>query len=108
MSQYFPKPYKCLKENINVELFLSNYLTKANIKNISHVDTSSFALASNLVSLKTEVDKLDIGKLVSVLVDLSKLSDVVKNDIVKKINAYDKLVTKVNNTALQKNFFLRV
>ena len=64
---------------------MSNYLTKANIKNISHVDTSSFALTSNLVSLKTEVDKLDIGKLVSVLVDLSKLSDVVKNDIVKKI-----------------------
>ena len=85
MSQYFPKPYKCLKENINVKRFLSNYLTKANIKNISHVDTSSFALTSNLVSLKTEVDKLDIGKLVSVLVDLSKVSDVVKNDIVKKI-----------------------
>ena len=63
---------------------LSNYATKANIKNISHVDTSSFALKTNLGSLKTEVDKLDIDKLVPVPVDLSKLSDVVKNDVVKK------------------------
>ena len=54
------------------------------LKNISHVDTSSFALKSNLTSLKTDVDKLDIDKLVPVAVDLSKLSDVVKNDVVKK------------------------
>ena len=61
-----------------------------------HVDTSCFALKSNLASLKTEVDKLDINKLVPVPVDLSKLSDVVKNDVVKK-TVYDKLVAKVNS-----------
>ena len=66
------------------------------IKNILHIDTSSFALKSNLASLKTEVDKLDIDKLVPVPVDLSKLSDVVKNDVVKK-TVYDKLVAKVNS-----------
>ena len=66
------------------------------IKNILHIDTSSFALKSNLASLKTEVDKLDIDKLVPVPVDLSKLSDVVKNDVVKK-DVYDKLVAKVNS-----------
>ena len=75
---------------------MSNYTTKTDIKNISHVDTSSFALKTNLANLKTEVDKLDIDKLVPVPVDLSKLSDVVKNDIVKK-TLYDKLVAKVNN-----------
>ena len=96
MSQYFPKPYEPFSEDINVKVDLSNYATKADMKNISHVDTSSFALKSNLVSLKTEVDKLDIDKLVPVPVDLSKLSDVVKNDVVKK-DVYDKLVTKVNN-----------
>ena len=73
-----------------------NYATKADIKNISHVDTSSFALKSNLVSLKTEVNKLDIDKLVPVPVDLSKLGDVVKNDVVKK-TVDDKLVAKVNS-----------
>ena len=62
-----------------------------------HIDTSSFALKSNLASLKTEVDKLDIDKLVPVPVDLSKLSDVVKNDVVKK-TVYDELVDKVNST----------
>ena len=66
------------------------------IKNVAHVDTSRFALKTNLTSLKTEVDKLDIDKLVPVPVDLSKLSDVVKNDVVKK-TVYDKLVAKVNN-----------
>ena len=57
MSQYFPKPFR---ENINVKVDLSYYATKADIKNITHVDTSSFALKANLASLKTEVDKLDI------------------------------------------------
>ena len=66
------------------------------ILNISHVDTSSFALKSSLASLKTEVDKLDIDKLVPVPVDLSKLSDVIKHDVVKK-TVYDKLVAKVNS-----------
>ena len=97
MSQYFPKPYEPFGGDINVKVDLSNYSTKTDIKNISHVDTSSLALKSNLAGLKTELDKLDIDKLVPVPVDLSKLSDVVKNDVVKK-DVYDKLVTKVNNT----------
>ena len=96
MSQYFPKPYEPFGGDINVKVDLSNYATKTDIKNISHVDTSSFALKSNLASLKTEVDKLDIDKLVPVPVDLSKISDVVKNDVVKKI-VHDKLVAKVNS-----------
>ena len=77
-------------------IFQIIYATKANIRNIWHVDTSSFALKSILASLKTKVDKLDIDKLVPVPVDLSKLSDLVKNDVVKKA-ACDKLVAKVNN-----------
>ena len=96
MSQYFPKPYEPFCGDINVKVDLSNYATKADIKNISHVDTSSFALKTNLANLKSEVDKLDIVNLVPVPVDLSKLSDVVKNDVVK-MEVYDKLVTKVNN-----------
>ena len=95
ISKYFPKPFKGFGRNINVKVDLSNYATKTDIKNISHVDTSSFALKTNLANLKTEVDKLDIDKLVPVPVDLSKLSDVVKNDVVKK-DVYDKLVAKVN------------
>ena len=78
MSQYFPKPYEPFGGDINVKVDLSNYATKTDIKNISHVDTSSFALKTNLASLKTEVDKLDIDKLVPVPFSLSKLSDVVK------------------------------
>ena len=86
MSQYFPKPYEPFGGDINVKVDLSNYATKADIKNISHVDTSSFALQTNLASLKTEVDKLNIDKLVPVLVDLSKLSDVGKMMLLKKPN----------------------
>ena len=85
MSQYFPKPYEPFRGDINVKVDLSNYATKADIKNISQVDTSSFALKTNLANLKTEVDKLDIDKLVPVPVDLNKLSDVAKNDVVKKM-----------------------
>ena len=96
MSKYYPKPYKPFGRGIKVKVDLSNYATKADIKNISHVDTSSFALKTNSATLKTEVDKLDIGKLVPVPADLSKLSDVVKNDVVKK-TMYDKLFAKVNN-----------
>ena len=97
MCQYFWKPYEPFGGDINVRVDLSNYATKTDIKNISHIDTSSFALKSNLASLKTEVDKLDIDKLVPVPVDLSKLSDVVKNDLVKK-TVYRKLVAKVSST----------
>ena len=77
-SHYFLKPCEQLDGDINVKVDLSNYATKADIKDISHIDTSSFALNSNFASLKTEVDKLDIDKLVPVSVDLSNLSDVVK------------------------------
>ena len=84
MCQYFPKPYEPFGKNFNVKVDLSNYATKTDIKNISHVDTSSFTLKTNLASLKTEIDKLNIDKLVPVLVDLSKLSDAVKNGVVKK------------------------
>ena len=93
MIQYFSKPFKCFGRNISVKVDLSNYATKADIKNISHVDTSSFALKTNLASLKTEVDKLGTEKLVPVPVDLSKLSDVVKNDVVEKLSMIC-LVTK--------------
>ena len=71
MSQYFPKPYEPVDGEVNVKVDLSNYATKTDIKNISHVDTLNFALKSNLASLKTEVDKSDINKLVLVPVDLS-------------------------------------
>ena len=84
MSRFFPKPYKSFGRNINVKVDLSNYATKSDIKNISHVDASSFALKTNLANLKTEVDKLDIDKLVPVPTDLSKLSNVIKNDVIKK------------------------
>ena len=63
---------------------MSSYATKTDIKNISHIDTSSFASKSNLASLKTKVDKLDIDRLVPVSADLRKLSNLVKHDIVKK------------------------
>ena len=96
MSKYFPEPYEPFGGDINVKVDLCNYATKADIKNISHVDTSSFALKTNLANLKHEVDKLDIDNLVPVPTNLSKLSDVVKNAVVKK-DVYDKLVAKVNN-----------
>ena len=106
MSRYFPKPYESFGGDINVKVDLSNYATKTDIKNISHVDTSRFALKSNLAGIKPEVDKLHIDKLKNtptnlsnlknkidklaidklapVPVDLSKLSNVVKNEVVKK------------------------
>ena len=96
MSQYFPKLFRSFAENISVIVDLSNYATKTDLKNITHIDTSSFALKTNLASLKTKVDKLDIDTLLSVPVDLSKLSHVVKNDVVKKA-VYDNLAAKVKN-----------
>ena len=85
MSQYFPKPFRSFGGNINVKVDLSNYAATTDIKNVTHVDTSNFALKTNLASLKTEFDKLDIDKLAPVSVDLSKLSDAVKSDVVKKL-----------------------
>ena len=96
MSQYFLKPLRSFGGNINLKVDPSHYATKTDLKNVAHVDTLSFELKTYLASLKTEADKLDIDKLVPVPVDLSKLSDVIKNDVVKK-TVYDKLVAKVNN-----------
>ena len=75
MSQYFREPYEPFGGDINVKVDLSNYAIKTDIKNILLVNTSSFALKTNLANLKTEFDKLDIDKLVPVPVDLSKLSE---------------------------------
>ena len=105
MSQYFPKPFRSFGGNINVKVDLSNYATKTDLKNVTHVNTSSFALKTNLANLKTEADKLDIDKLAPVLVDLSKLIDAVKNDVVKK-TLYKKLVAKMNNIVTS-NFVLK-
>ena len=96
MSQYFPKPFRSFGGKINVKVELSNYATKTDLKNVTRVDTSSFALKTNLGSLKTEVNKLDIDKLLSVFVDLGKLRDVVKDDVVKKLCMINWL-RKVNN-----------
>ena len=78
MSNFFPKSFRTFTRNINVKVNLSKYATKTDLKNLTYVDTSSFASKKNLANLKTEVDKLDIYKLVPLPVDLSKLSDVVK------------------------------
>ena len=91
MRQQFPKRFESFGGNINVKVDLSNYATKVDIENVTHANTSNFALKTNVTSLKTE-----IGKLLPVPVDLCKLSDAVKNDVVKKA-VYDKLVAKVNN-----------
>ena len=91
MSEYFPIP-SSHEENIKDKIDLTNYAKKEDLKNITHADTSSFALKTNLSSLKTEVDNLDIDKLVPIPNDLS---NVVKNDV-KKVD-YNKLVAKVDN-----------
>ena len=85
MSQYFPKLFTSFGKNISVKVDLSNYATKTDLKNVAHVHTSSFSLKTNLVNLKAEVNKLDIDKLVPVSADLSKLSDVVKMMLLKKL-----------------------
>ena len=72
MSQYFPQTFRSFEGNINVKVDLSNYATKTDLKNVTHVDTSSFALKTNLASLKTEVEKLAFDKVMPVSVDLSK------------------------------------
>ena len=94
MSQYFP-PYRSSRRNIKVELDLSSCATKNYLKNVTHVDVSSFASKTNLASLKTEVDEIDVDKLKTVPVDLAKLSNVVKSDV--KNTEYNSLVTKVNS-----------
>ena len=96
MSQYFPKSYEPFGGDINVRVDLPHYAPKTDIKNVLHVETSRFALQWNVANLKTVVNKLDVDKLVPVLVDLNKLKDVVKNEVVKK-TVYDKLVAKLNS-----------
>ena len=85
MSQYFPKLFRSFGGNINVKVRLSNYVTKTDLKNVTHIGTSNFAMKTNLVSLRTEFDELDINKLAPVPVDLSKVSNLVKNDVVKTL-----------------------
>ena len=93
-SHYFP-PYGSTN-NIKVELDLANYATKDDVKNITHVDVSSYTTKTNLVALKSEADKIDTDKLKTVPTDLSKLSNVVKNDVVKKTD-YNTKVTCIEN-----------
>ena len=90
---YYP-PYRSSSNNIKVKLDLTNYATKDDVKNITHVDVSSYATKTNLASLKTEVDKIDTDQLKTVPADLAKLSNVVKNDVVKKTN-YSTKVTSI-------------
>ena len=93
MSQYYP-PYKSSSNNIKVELDLANYATKTDLKNITHVDVSSFASKTNLAALKTEVDKIDADKLKTTPVDLAKLTNAVEHDVVKKTD-YNTKVTSI-------------
>ena len=90
---YYP-PYRSSRINIKVELDLSNYATKDDVKNITHFDVSSYGTKTNLASLKIEVDKIDTDKLKTVPADLAKLSNVVKNDVVKKTD-YNVKVTSI-------------
>ena len=84
MSNQCVPPYGSTN-NIKVELDLPNYATKSDVKNITHVDVSSYATNTNLAALKSEADKIDVDKLRTVPVDLAKLSNVVKNDVVEKL-----------------------
>ena len=93
MSTYYP-PYKSSSQNVKVELDLTNYATKTDLKNITHVDVSSFASKTNLAALKTEVDKIDVDKLKTAPVNLAKLTNAVENDLVKKTD-YNPKVTSI-------------
>ena len=95
---YYP-PYKSSSNNVKVELDLTNYATKTDLKNITHVDVSSFASKTNLAALKTEVDKIDADKLMAVPVDLAKFSNVVKNEVVKKTDYITKKIPDINGLA---------
>ena len=97
MNQYFPKPCKTFAGDINIKVDLSNYAAKTDLKKATGIDTSKLSAKSDLASLKVEADKIDVDKLKTVSVDLSKLRNVVNNDVVKKTTVYDTLVAKVNN-----------
>ena len=92
MSQYYP-PYRSSSNNIKLELDLFNYATKTDLKNITHVDVSSFASKTNLAALKTELDKIDADKLKTTPTDLAKLTNA-KHDVVKKTD-YNTKVTSI-------------
>ena len=94
-SQYYP-PYKSFSSNIKVEIDLTNYATKTDLKNITHTDVSSFASKTNLAASKSEVDKIDVDKLKTTPADLVKLSELVKNDLVKKTD-YNIKVTSIES-----------
>ena len=90
---YYPS-YKSSSNNVKVELDLTNYPTKTDLNNITHVDVSSFASKTNLAALKTEVDKIDADKLKTTPTDLAKLTNAIENDAVKKTN-YNTKVTSI-------------
>ena len=92
MSTYYP-PYKSSSNNIKVELDLATYATKTDLRNVTHVDVSSFASKTNLAALKTEVDKIDADKL-KTTPDLAKLTNAVEHDVVKKTD-YNTKVTSI-------------
>ena len=95
MSQYYP-PHKSSSNNIKVEVDLTNYATKTDLKNITHVDVSSFASKTNLAALKTEVHKIDADKLKTTPTDLAKLTNAVEHDVVKKTD-YNTKVTSIES-----------
>ena len=103
MSPYYP-PYRSSSNNVKVELHLTNYATKTDLRNITQVDVSSFASKTNLAALKTEVDKIDTDKLKITPADLAKLTNAIENDVVKKID-YNANVTSIEAqiTGLTKN-----
>ena len=94
INQYFPPNGS--SNNIKVELDLANYATKDDVKNITHVDVSSYATKTNLAALKSEVDKIDVDKSKTTPTDLAKLSNVVKNDVVKKTD-YNTKITSIES-----------
>ena len=93
MSTYYP-PYKSSSSNIKEELDLTNYATKTDLNNITHVGTSSFASKTNFAALKSEVDEIDVDKLKTAPTDLAKLTNAVENDLVKK-TVYNTKVTSI-------------
>ena len=90
---YYPS-YESSSNNVKVELDLTNYATKTDLNNITHVDVSSFASKTNLAALKTQVDKIDADKLKTAPTDLAKLTNAIENDVVKKTD-YNTKVTSI-------------
>ena len=88
MTQYYP-PYSSSSNNIKVKLDLVNYATKTDLKNITHVDVSSFVSKTKLAALKTELDKIDADKLKTTPTDLAKLTNAIENDVVKKVTSIE-------------------